>query len=66
MPTFVYTALDQSGKSIKGKVEADSEQLVLAKLHEAHYHVVEVKIVPPKGLPPVKAHWRTGYYAPTE
>jgi Ca-activated chloride channel family protein len=30
------------------------------------YHLIEVKIVPPKGLPPVRAHWRTGYYAPTE
>ncbi len=30
------------------------------------YHVIEVKIVPPKGLRPVKVHWRTGYYAPTE
>jgi len=30
------------------------------------YHLVEVKVVPPKGLPPLRAHWRTGYYAPTE
>jgi len=30
------------------------------------YHLVEVKIVAPKGLPPVRAHWRTGYYAPME
>ncbi|MGH9648281.1 MAG: VWA domain-containing protein [Bryobacteraceae bacterium] len=30
------------------------------------YHLIEVKIVPPKGLPPVRAHWRTGYYAPTQ
>jgi len=38
--TFVYDAVDASGKSIKGKIEADSEQIVLAKLHEQRFHVV--------------------------
>jgi Ca-activated chloride channel homolog len=33
---------------------------------DGRYHQVEVKIVAPKGLPPVRAHWRTGYYAPTD
>ena len=30
------------------------------------YHQVAVKIVAPKGLPALKVHWRTGYYAPSE
>jgi len=30
------------------------------------YHKVDVKLNPPKGLPPLKVHWRQGYYAPTE
>lgn len=42
MATFVYTAIDPSGKNVKGKVEADNQQLVLAKLHEQAYHVIEV------------------------
>jgi len=42
MPTFVYTALDSSGKNIRGQIEADSEQLVLGKLHEQQYHVLNV------------------------
>lgn len=42
MSTFVYTALDPNGKTIKGKVEADSEQLVLSKLHEQKYHVLSM------------------------
>lgn len=42
MSTFVYTALDPSGRTVKGKIEADSEQLVLSKLHEQRYHVLSV------------------------
>ncbi len=42
MATFVYDAVDPSGRSVKGKVEADSEQVVLAKLHEQHFHIVSL------------------------
>ncbi len=42
MSTFVYTALDTNGKTIKGKVEAENEQLVLSKLHEQKYHIISV------------------------
>ncbi len=42
MSTFVYTAVDNNGKTVKGRIEADNEQLVLAKLHEQHYHVTSV------------------------
>jgi len=40
--TFVYNAVDSTGRAIKGKVDADSEQVVLAKLHEQHFHIVSV------------------------
>ena len=43
MSTFVYTALDLNGKTIKGKVEADNEQLVLSKLHEQKYHILGIE-----------------------
>jgi VWFA-related protein len=33
---------------------------------DGRYHRVQVKVVPPRGLPPLKAYWRLGYYAPTE
>jgi Ca-activated chloride channel family protein len=33
---------------------------------DGKYHTVQVKLVPPRGLPPLKAHWRMGYYAPVE
>jgi type IV pilus assembly protein PilC len=42
MATFVYTAVDPSGKSVKGKVDAENRQLVLDKLREQRYHVVDV------------------------
>jgi len=31
---------------------------------DGRYHRVLVKLVPPRGLPPLRAHWRLGYYAP--
>jgi Ca-activated chloride channel family protein len=34
------------------------------KQRDGRYHRVQVKMVPPHGLPPLKAFWRTGYYAP--
>jgi len=30
------------------------------------YRKVEVKVAQPRGLPPLKAHWRLGYYAPSQ
>jgi len=30
------------------------------------YRRVQVKLVQPRGLPPLRAFWRTGYYAPTQ
>lgn len=42
MPSFVYSALDAAGKTVKGRIEAENEQLVLAKLHEQQYHVMNV------------------------
>ncbi len=43
MATFVYEAVDASGKSVNGRVEADNEQLLLTKLHEQQFHVVAIK-----------------------
>ena len=34
--------------------------------HDGRYHRVQVKVVPPHGLPPLRAYWRLGYYAPSE
>jgi Ca-activated chloride channel homolog len=31
---------------------------------DGKYHHVEVKVVPPRGLPRLQAHWRVGYNAP--
>lgn len=42
MSTFVYNAVDQAGKTVKGRVDADNEQAVLAKLHEQNYHVLGI------------------------
>jgi len=52
-------SIDLRNRYLLGYVPSNRER-------NGRFHLVEVKIVPPKGLPPVKAHWRTGYYAPTE
>jgi Ca-activated chloride channel homolog len=33
---------------------------------DGKYHRVDVRLVPPRGLPKLQAHWRTGYFAPIE
>lgn len=42
MSTFIYTVVDAAGKMIKGKMEAESESLVLGKLHEQSFHVINI------------------------
>jgi Ca-activated chloride channel family protein len=34
--------------------------------HDGKWRKIRVKLVPPKGLPPLRVYARTGYYAPTE
>jgi len=34
--------------------------------HDGKYRKVEVKLSQPKDLPPLKARWRLGYYAPSD
>ena len=34
--------------------------------HDGKWRKIKVKLVPPKGLPPLKVYAKTGYYAPTE
>jgi Ca-activated chloride channel family protein len=36
------------------------------QIRDGKYHKVELKLAQPKGISAVKAHWRTGYYAPSE
>ncbi|MCU1335326.1 MAG: von Willebrand factor, type [Bryobacterales bacterium] len=52
-------SIDLRNRYLLGYVPINTER-------NGRYHQVDVKIVAPKGLPPVKAHWRTGYYAPAE
>lgn len=33
---------------------------------DGRYHRVQVQLIPPRGLPPLRAHWRLGYFAPSE
>lgn len=37
-----------------------------AAMRDGRYHRVEVKLIPPHGLPKLSAHWRQGYFAPSQ
>ncbi|CAN5561263.1 type II secretion system F family protein [soil metagenome] len=43
MPLFAYTAVDPSGRTIKATLEAENENLVLAKLRDQSLHCTEIK-----------------------
>jgi type IV pilus assembly protein PilC len=43
MPHFAYSAIDSSGRAVKAVMEAENEQVVLAKLREMSLHVTEIK-----------------------
>jgi Ca-activated chloride channel family protein len=36
------------------------------KARDGRYHNIHVRMIPPRGLGKLTAHWRTGYYAPGE
>ena len=36
------------------------------QVRDGKYHKITVKVVPPRGLPKLQAHWRQGYNAPVE
>ena len=36
------------------------------QVRDGRYHRVDVRVVPPRGLPKLNAHWRNGYYAPID
>lgn len=42
MPLFAYNAIDASGRTVKGTIDAETEQLVMVKLHEQKLHIVGV------------------------
>src|SRR3990170_2757033 len=42
MSTFLYMVVDPSGRTRRGKMDADSEQLVMGKLHEQNLHIVSI------------------------
>ena len=33
---------------------------------DGRYHHIEIKLLPPRGLGKIRAHWRLGYYAPSD
>ena len=42
MGTFVYEAVEPSGRTVRGSIEAENQQSVLSKLQELRNHIVRV------------------------
>lgn len=42
MPSFRYSAIDQSGRSFNGTLDADTREAVREKLSERRYHIVNI------------------------
>lgn len=45
MPKFKYSAVDQSGRTVRGSMDADNEQLVRSRLNEQQMHVVDISML---------------------
>lgn len=43
MPTYRYSAMDTSGRTVTGTLEADSLELVRAKLADLSYHILAIR-----------------------
>jgi hypothetical protein len=37
-----------------------------SQVRDGRYHTLQVKMVPPKGLPALRPYFRRGYYAPAQ
>lgn len=65
-------ALTSDLPSVAARIAVElRNQYVLAyypknQTRDGKYRHVEVKISQPHGMPPLKAHWRLGYYAPSQ
>lgn len=45
MATYRYTAMDQTGKVVAGRLEAESVELVRGRMTELHYYILSLKEV---------------------
>src|SRR5713101_3240138 len=54
MATFVYTAVEGSGRTVRGRLEAENQQSVLAKLRERNVQVVDITEAKTGGLAALK------------
>jgi len=51
MPTFRYNAMDAGGRNVAGSLEAESLDVVRAKLNDLNYHVVSIRESKPRANP---------------
>jgi type IV pilus assembly protein PilC len=42
MPTFTYRAVESGGRTVRGQIEGDSQQAVLAKLRERNVQILDI------------------------
>jgi len=68
--TFQASGVDLAEIASRIAIDLRNRYVLAYTPHDARrdgkYHRIEVKLAPPKGLPKLRAHWRTGYYAPID
>jgi Ca-activated chloride channel homolog len=57
--TALRIGLDLRNRYVLGYAPRDQRR-------DGRYHRIQVKVLPPRGLPKLKPHWRLGYYAPVD
>jgi VWFA-related protein len=68
----LYEAIPADLPDIAQKIGVDLRNRYILGFQPTHqerdgkYHRVEVRVVPPRGLPKLRAHWRLGYFAPSD
>jgi Ca-activated chloride channel family protein len=60
LPDITYKiGIELRNRYVLGYSPADAQR-------DGRYHRIQVKVFPPRGLPPLRAYWRLGYYAPAQ
>jgi Ca-activated chloride channel homolog len=68
----LYEAIAADLPDIAKKIGIDLRNRYVLGFHpnntarDGKYHKVDVRLLPPRGLPKLTAHWRTGYFAASE
>ena len=65
LPRMIEEAVTARFQQMAGKLQQEIEETHVRTL-ESFVKNVQVKLVQPRGLPPLRPFWKQGYYAPQQ